>query len=168
MASLDPTVSGSTISRALFWVRLRLGSLLGWDDPSKKRSIPGCRETALSDRLPDYLQGSAATPVISKKMQRTAGGFQPLYRTDDEYAAEISNDTVHGVLHVGWVQQDDGRYRAQMGVYVKPRGLLGEIYMKFIDPFRHFIVYPAGMRYVGTVWDARDSNEPREDKWQLT
>ena len=50
----------------------------------------------------------------------------PLYRTDDEFAAEISNQTVHGVLHLAWVEQGDGRYQAQMAVYVKPRGRLGQ------------------------------------------
>jgi hypothetical protein len=42
-----------------------------------------------------------------------------------------------------------------MGVYVKPRGNLGEAYMMFIEPFRHFIVYPALMRQIGRAWEAR-------------
>jgi Protein of unknown function (DUF2867) len=35
------------------------------------------------------------------------------------------------------------------------RGNLGEAYMMFIEPFRHFIVYPALMRQIGRAWDAR-------------
>jgi hypothetical protein len=155
MASFDPTNAGSAVSRALFWVRLRLGALFGWDDATKKRPIPGCSESTLTARLPDRLRGSAKTDLISEKMQRVAGGFTPLYETDDECAAEISNDTVHGILHLAWVDEGDGRYRAQMGVYVKPRGRLGEIYMKLIEPFRHLIVYPSLMRHIGRVWDAR-------------
>ena len=50
--------------------------------------------------------------------------FVPLYRTDDEFAAEISNQTVHGVMHLAWVDQGEGRYQGQMAVYVKPRGAL--------------------------------------------
>jgi hypothetical protein len=160
MSSFDPTTSGSAVSRALFWVRLRLGALLGWDDATKKRPIPGCTETSLTERLPDGLRGSAKSPAISDAMQRAAGGFVPLYQTDDEWAAEISNDTVHGVLHLGWVEEGEGRYCAQMGVYVKPRGRLGEIYMKLIEPFRHLIVYPALMRTIGRAWDARHVARP--------
>jgi hypothetical protein len=160
MSSFDPTNAGSGVSRALFWVRLRLGALLGWDDATKERPIPGCSETTLAARLPDRLRGSAKRALISEAMQRVAGGFVPLYETDDECAAEISNDTVHGVLHLGWVEEGDGRYRAQMGVYVKPRGWLGEIYMKLIEPFRHFIVYPALMRHIGRAWETRDATKP--------
>ena len=53
--------------------------------------------------------------------------FVPLYRTDDEFAAEISNQTVHGVMHLAWVPT--GRapgHEAQMAVYVKPRGRFGQ------------------------------------------
>ena len=35
-----------------------------------------------------------------------------------------------------------------MGVYVKPRGLLGRAYMMMIEPFRRVIVYPALMRQI--------------------
>jgi uncharacterized protein DUF2867 len=152
----DPTHADSVVTRALFCVRLRLGALLGWDDADKKRPIPGCRETSLVERLPGDLRESVKTPAIAGALQRVAGGFVPLYRTDDEWAAEISNDTVHGVLQLAWVEEGDGRYRAQMGVYVKPRGRLGELYMKVIAPFRHLIVYPALMRQIGRAWDGRD------------
>ncbi len=86
-------------------------------------------------------------------MTEAAGGFVPLYRTEEEWAAELSNATVHGVLHLSWVEQGDGRYRAHMGIYVKPRGRLGEVYMKLIQPFRLFIVYPALMRQIGRMWE---------------
>ena len=33
--------------------------------------------------------------------------FTPLYLIDDEFAAEIANETMHGVMHLGWVA--DGR-----------------------------------------------------------
>jgi len=147
----------SRLSSTLF-VATSPGSLFGWDDAAKKRPIPGSTETTLSARLPGDLRGSAKTPVIGDFLQRA--GAIPLYRTDDEWAAEISNDTVHGVLHLAWVEQRDGRYRAQMGVYVKVRGKLGAIYMMLIAPFRHLIVYPALMRQIGRAWDARDVATP--------
>jgi hypothetical protein len=160
MASSDPAHTGTTASRALFALRYRLGAWFGWDDAAKKRPIPGCTETTLSARLPAGLRGSAKTPVIGDEMRRAGGGFTPLYRTHREWAAELSNATVHGVLHLAWVDQGGGRYRAQMGVYVKPRGGLGELYMRLIQPFRHLIVYPALVRQIGRSWDARTMARP--------
>jgi hypothetical protein len=150
----DPADAGSRLSSALFWVRFRLGELFGWDQAAA-RPIPGCLEVSLSARLPEDLRGTATAPVISDAMQEVADGFVPLYRTDDEWAAEISNATVHGVLHLAWVDQGDGRYRGQLSIYVKPRGKLGEAYMMLIGPFRHLIVYPALMRRIERAWKAR-------------
>jgi hypothetical protein len=59
---------------------------------------------------------------------------------------------VHGVVHFGWVEEEQGRYRGQMAVYVKPRGRFGEGYMLLIKPFRHLIVYPALMRQLERAW----------------
>jgi hypothetical protein len=153
MASFDPADAESVLSRALFSLRLRLGAWLGLDDATKERPIPGCTETTLSARLPAGLRGSATGPVVSDTTQQA--GFVPLYRTDDEWAAEVSNATLHGVLQLAWVELGESRFRGQMGVYVKPRGKLGEAYLMFIEPFRHFIVYPALMRQIGRAWDAR-------------
>jgi len=159
MDSLDPAHSGSAGTRALFWLRFRLGAMCGWDDAARKRPIPGCCETTLRARIPWDLRDSAARPG-ARGAARAARRFAPVYRTDDEWAAEISNDTVHGVLHLGWVEQGAGRYRAQMGVYVKPRGRLGEAYLKVIGPFRHLIVYPALLRQIGRAWETRRSLRP--------
>ena len=87
--------------------------------------------------------------------------FVPLYRTDDEYAAELSNRTVHAVLHLAWADQGEGRYQGQMAVYVKPRGLLGQGYMTFIKPFRYLVVYPALMRHIERAWARRIAGERR-------
>jgi hypothetical protein len=104
----------------------------------------------LSARLPEDLLGTATGGP-----DRSPYGFQPLYRTDVESAAEISNRTVHAVMHLAWVDQGTGRYQGQMGVYVKPRGMFGAGYMALIAPFRHWVVYPALMRQIERAWDAR-------------
>ncbi|MPZ71524.1 MAG: DUF2867 domain-containing protein, partial [Actinobacteria bacterium] len=88
-ASIDPTDAKSRTSRLLFSVRLRVGSWLGWDDVTEERPIPGCTETTLRDRLPEELWGSAEEPELGDAL-KVAGGFVPLYRTDQEWAAEIS------------------------------------------------------------------------------
>jgi hypothetical protein len=154
MAGFDPVHSGPLLSRALFSIRLRLGHLFRWDD-QERRPIPGCAESSLIERLPAELRTSAEGFRVNHEMQRAAGGFQPVFRTSNEAVAEISNATVYGVLQLGWVEKSDGSYRGQMGIYVKPRGLLGEAYMKMIGPFRHLIVYPAMLREIEQRWDKR-------------
>lgn len=144
LTSFDPARAGG-VTRALFAVRNRLGALFGWDD-AKPRPIPGCRETTLRDRLPAHLVGSADGTMLG------GSGFTPLYRTADEWTAELSNGTVHGVLHLTWVDRGDDRCRAHLAVYVKPRGRLGAAYLKAIEPFRHYLVYPALIRHVGAAW----------------
>ena len=51
-------------------------------------------------------------------------------------------------MHLGWVPDGADGYRGQMAVLVKPKGLLGEVYMAAIRPFRHLIIYPATMRQI--------------------
>jgi uncharacterized protein DUF2867 len=157
--SFDPGKSRTTVTRLLFQVRFKLGDLFGWDEP-KRRPIPGCRETTLAARVPDSLRGTARKQVISSAMQQAAGGFEPLFRTGSEWAAELSNGTVHGVLQLTWAEQGTGRHRARMAVYVKPRGLTGEAYLKLIEPFRRWIVYPAMMRQIERTWRARGGAVP--------
>jgi len=85
--------------------------------------------------------------------------FTSLYLLDDEFAAEIANRTMHGVMHVGAIQDETGGVRAQMAVLVKPNGLLGNAYMAAIRPFRHLIVYPAMLREGERAWRTR-AGEP--------
>lgn len=149
MAALDGAQAESVATRVLFRARYRLGARLGWDNGARKLPVPGSTETSLSARRPDDLRGTAAGLDLS------ATNFTPLYRTHNEWAAELSNGTVHAVLHLAWVGQADGRYHGQMDVYVKPRGAFGATYMALIRPFRHLIVYPALIRQIGRAWDAR-------------
>ena len=89
--------------------------------------------------------------------------FTSLYQLEDEWAAEIINRTVHGVMHIGWVPDETGGYRGQMAVLVKPNGLLGTAYMGAIMPFRHLIVYPPLMREIGRDWRAGTGSPARGD-----
>ncbi len=150
MASLDPAKGESFATRALFSIRYRVGGWFGWDEPNSALPVPESAETTLSARLPSDLRNTATRgPDLS------SNGFLPLYRTDVEWAAEISNKTVHAVMHLAWVEKGEGRYQGQMGVYVKPRGRFGTGYMALIAPFRHLLVYPAIMRQVEKAWNAR-------------
>ncbi|NUR31871.1 MAG: DUF2867 domain-containing protein [Catenulispora sp.] len=136
-------------ARALWVARWTLGALLGWD---RKRDGLGKRVPSLRDRLPAELQEAART--------RSAVGRTPfrfLYQRDDEFAAEIANRTMHGVLHLSWVPDDsaDGEdgWRGQMAILVKPNGVLGAVYMAGIKPFRYRIVYPAMLRSWERQWE---------------
>jgi hypothetical protein len=155
--TFDPTDADSSATRVLWRLRDLLGGWFGLgrihveaasdsDPGAGELPIPGTSATTLADRLPDDLRGTAADTDFGSLP------FSPLYRTDREAAAELSNRTVHGVAHLAWVEQGGGRYRGQMAVYVKPRGLLGRTYMALINPFRYRIVYPALMREFERRW----------------
>jgi hypothetical protein len=145
MASGDPAQGSSRAVRTLFAIRWKVGELLGWDDPNDGH---GLERPTLRDRLPVDLRETSSGPDFD------ALPFTSLYLIDDEWAAEIVNRTVHGVMHIGWVSDGIGGYRGQMAVYVKPNGLLGTGYMAAIAPFRHLMVYPPMMRQIGRDWRA--------------
>lgn len=147
MASLDPVHAASAATRLLFRIRYRVGGWLGWDDAGRAHAIPCEAETTLSTRLPVDLRSTATS------LDRGPSGFRPLYRTDREWAAELSNRTVHAVMHLAWVDNGEGVYRGQMSVFVKPRGRLGAAYMALIRPFRHRVVYPALIRQIERAWN---------------
>jgi len=155
MASLDPANWDSRATRALFGIRWRVGGWFGWDDAARPLAIPEETETTLGARLPEDLRNTATDLEIPSKRST----FTPLYRTDVEWAAELSNRTVHAVMHLAWVEKGDGRYQGQMGVYVKPRGRFGTAYMALIAPFRHRVVYPALMRQIERAWDGRMAHQ---------
>src|SRR3954468_11967996 len=144
--ALDPSQSSAAPVRILFALRWRIGELLGWDDPE---TGVGARVPTLRDRLPADLRESSPGPEF------TALPFSSLYLLEDEWAAEIANKTVHGVMHLGWVPDGSGGYRGQMAVLVKPNGLFGKAYMAAIRPFRYAIVYPPLMRHIGALWRER-------------
>jgi hypothetical protein len=153
MTSGDPEQGPSRATRLLWQLRWLLGRVFGLDEPSAALPIPGTQITSLRERLPEDLRGT----VSGMEFERLP--FTPLYRTDAEFAAEISNKTVHGVMHLAWVELADGGFQGQMAVYVKPRGALGQAYMALIRPFRHLIVYPALMRQTEQTWNARSQRE---------
>ncbi|MBV8929592.1 MAG: DUF2867 domain-containing protein [Mycobacteriaceae bacterium] len=123
----------------LFAVRIALGRILGWD-----REIDDPDRESVRQRLPADLRArpSSIQPAM---------GFTALYQLDDEWAAELINRTVHGVLHLGWVPEGDG-YRGQLAIMVKPNGFLGRAYLAAITPFRYGVVYPRMLRDIGRQW----------------
>jgi hypothetical protein len=151
-ASMDAAESSSRAVRSLFALRWKIGGLLGWDDED---SGLGGRTPTLRDRLPADLRDGPSGPEFGSRP------FSPLYLLDDEFAAEVANSTMHGVMHLSWVPDEAGGYRGQMAVLVKRNGLLGAAYMAAIAPFRHLLVYPPLMRDIEREWRER-TREPGE------
>jgi hypothetical protein len=148
----DPAEGSSRAARALFALRWKLGELFGWDDPA---TGVGTRTTTLMNRLPADLREAPRGPEFEKLP------FTPLYLLDDEFAAEVANQTMHGVMHLSWVPDGDGDgYHGQMSVYVKPNGLFGNAYMAAIKPFRHLVVYPRLIEDLKRDWQRAVSAGP--------
>ena len=101
IASGDSTRRSPLPVRALFAIRWKLGALLGWDDPG---TGVGSRVPSLRDALPPDLRDGPAGPDLDGRP------FESLYLLDDEWAAEIANGTMHGVLHLGWVRDEAVSY----------------------------------------------------------
>ena len=85
----------SRAARTLWAIRWKVGELLGWDGPDDGH---GARSPTLRDRLPADLRDAPSGPAFD------ALPFTSLYWLDDEFAAEIINRTVHGVLHLAGCQ----------------------------------------------------------------
>ncbi len=130
----------------LFRIRLAVGRIFGWDRKESPTAIlvPGTlrhryaeQENLTYDDLPD--PGTR--------------DFVPVYQLENEILSEIENRTVWAALHFSRVLVEANKYNIHMAVYVRPKGILGRIYMQLIKPFRHYIVYPALMKSAGARWD---------------
>ena len=152
-AASDPSRSLPGLARALWALRWKIGDLLGWDDEDDG---VGTRVPTLRNRLPPDLRDGPSGPEFESLP------FTSLYELEDEWAAESANQTMHGVLHLGWVPDGSGGYRGQMAVLVKPNGRFGRAYMAAIRPFRHWVVYPPAMRLIERTWNqgARNAGVP--------
>ena len=111
IATDDTLDNPSRAARVLFELRSKIGKLLGWDEPNAGIGSGG---PTLRDRLPADLRNARAGAEPDDPQ------FSPVYLTDDEFAAEGANRTVHGVMHLGWVPDGTGGYRGQLAVLVKP------------------------------------------------
>ena len=119
-----------------------------------RRSSTRCTRSAMASLRRAQSRASARGPT------------PPVFVFDNEAAVEVSNALLHAILHLGWVEQPDGTYRGQMGIYVKHRGAKSRLYMQAIAPFRHLIVYPSLLRRIGKSWDASVAEASSADNAQ--
>jgi hypothetical protein len=139
------------IARFFVLLRVVLGETFGLDKNVNSLPIPGCQETSLKDRLSDEDLTRSLAESIGEEDR---GNFiwRTVYLYENEMLTELSNDTVHALMHFGWIHKSGNYYTAQLAVYAKPRGNLGEFYMKLIMPFRHAIIYPVLLEEVKNRW----------------
>jgi hypothetical protein len=133
----------------LMRLRARIGRWLRWDAHNHTLPIPGCTETSLSARLSeeDRRRHRADGPTLP---HGAVDDMRPVYLFDDESLQELSNDTIHALLHLSWLPGPSPRGR--LAVYVKHRGAKSRAYMALIKPFRHAIVYPSWIRHIQRGW----------------
>jgi Protein of unknown function (DUF2867) len=145
LSRLNPAAGSSVAVRLLFAIRGAVAGVLRLDRPEAGL---GARVPTLRERLPAELREAPATPAGARDL----APFVPLYLTGDEWALEMANQTVHGVLHLGWVPDGAGGHRGQIAVLVKRNGLLGHAYMAAIAPLRHLVVYPRMLGDIERAW----------------
>jgi len=146
------------VANALFALRERLGRWFRWDDHKHELPIPGCTERSVRERLTTEDLARDRSAEVALPHQRLAD-FRPVYLFADESLSEISNSTIHALAHFGWVDDGAGKKTAEMAVYTKSRGLLSDVYMGAIKPFRHRFVYRALIRRLVRLWNERPRPE---------
>jgi len=133
-------------------VRVAVGRVMGWDAKPYSRPIPGGIERSIAERLDDADRARNRVPADAASPLRVAQ-VRAVYLFDDEALYEVSNDTVHALLHLGCAPGAS----PELAVYIKSRGLFTRLYMLAITPARYLVVYPALMREVERCWRAHGS-----------
>ena len=133
--------------RLLVSLRLALGRLFGWDEQ------PPVPVSSYASRLTEE---DRRTSLVAPGTPD--GPFQVLYVSPREAISEIRNATVHAFSVMALALRPDGQ-RLVWGIHVRPVGRITAWYMRLIDPFRRFIIYPAVLRYVRSAWE-RGAGDP--------
>jgi len=138
-------VERSPLSR----MRVAIGRVMGWDAAPNSRPIPGCVEHLVAERL-DAADRARNRFAADEPSPLPVAKVRSVYRFDDEALWEVSNDTVHALMHVSCAVGA----APELAVYIKSRGLFTRLYMAAIWPARHAIIYPSLMAVVERRWNA--------------
>jgi hypothetical protein len=146
---VNGTATDSRPANALFALRFWLGRVLHLDGATPL-AIPACDETSVAARL-------NAGDRTANRLERVALPqhpihASPIYLYEDEALIEVSNQTIHALLHLGWIDGAPGHKTVELAIYVKSRGRMSELYMALIKPFRHRLVYPAWIARICHTW----------------
>ncbi len=144
LLSVERLTAANAAVRLLFALRAWLGRVFGWD-----RELPqASRESYLRRLSAEDRERSLVLPGTHE------GPFRVLYVSPREAISEIQNATVHGFSVFALAETPSG-YRLYWGIYVRPVGRISAWYMRLIDPFRRFIIYPAILRRVRCAWSSK-------------
>ena len=128
--------------RSLMSLRRAIGRAFGWERVREHSDAP----PIFRDRLTESDRKASLLPTGTAD-----GPFRVLYAFPHESASEIWNATVHAVSTYALVEQAAG-YRLYWAIYVRSVGRITAPYMRLIDPFRRFVIYPALLRSVHAAW----------------
>jgi len=140
----EPIAEAGGAVRLLFGLRRGLGRVFGWD---AEGAAPGPPDAS------SYVHRLSAADRAASLVEpgRREGLFRTLFVTERESIAEVRNATVHAFL-VYALSEREGGYRLHWAVHVKPVGRITAWYMRGIDPFRRWLVYPALLRRLRRAW----------------
>jgi hypothetical protein len=134
----------------LVGLRLVLGRVLRLDVEPERIDVGPAPDRSVAARLTDA--DRARDRGSDPEASRSNFGFRPVYVFEDEALHEVSNRTVHALLHLSLVRDGPEAGSVQLAVYVKSRGPVTRFYLGLIRPFRFAIVYPALLEHVGRTW----------------
>jgi hypothetical protein len=155
--------TGLIFSGFLVMLRQYISDLFSLDKDINVLPIPGCKETSVKDRLiKEELERSLDKQKTEEAKNKRRFDFVEVYTFDNETLRELSNNTAHVLMHLGWVHKYGNYYTAQLAVYAKPRNSVGRLYLMLIMPFRRLVVYPTMVNGFKSIWEAYCSRIQRE------
>ena len=143
-AKASSSLTKKGVAGLLFRIRFFIGNLMGWD---KKEVVAKLIPGSIRER---YAQAEGLT--FEALPEPGNADFTPVYNLEHESLVEIENATVLAAIHLGRVPLNETQFTVQMTIYVKPKGVFGNVYMMLIKPFRHWIVYPALLKMIAKLW----------------
>src|SRR5215471_12083953 len=132
----------SPIVRALLGIRVFVGRLFRWD-----REPGATAKETFASRLTTADLSRSLSPAGTRE-----GPFRTVYRFENEQLLELVNRTAHAGALSALVETATA-YRFYFGVYVQSVGRFTPVYMRLIDPFRKWIVYPSLLKSVRHTWN---------------
>jgi hypothetical protein len=150
LVSVANLASANAAVRFLFRLRAWLGRIFGWDREPRQAS-----DTSFLYRLSTAERADSLVPPGTPE-----GPFRVLFASSREAISEIQNPTVHAFSVFALVENSSG-YRLYWAIYVRPVGRMTSWYMRLIDPFRRFIIYPAALRAIRSAWTRSATRDAR-------
>jgi hypothetical protein len=146
--AVESLAASNPALRLLFGLRSRFGRVFGWDTVPPR----GDEESVLRRLTAAEREASLVSPGTRE------GPFTVVFVSPREAISEIRNATVHAASVFALLEQGSG-HRLYWAIHVRPVGRITAWYMRLIDPFRRFLIYPAVLRHIRAAWSRGDGGE---------